>query len=307
MIKVSRRRVALGVVCTGLVLLPAVVGWSTGRTLRHTATPAVSPSTIVPSFSPAPLPVLSASPTPTGPSLPPGMAPPVGWKLSDVPVFPPAPAPEPIVLPEGDEVPFLSRVPVTRPVAFLTIDDGYLKNPEAPKLLAAAGIPVTLFLTTDAIQDNVPFFDNLRNYGAVIESHTISHPELSGRGYTFQRHQICDGTDRLEQWYGRRPVLFRPPFGDKDSTTLRVAKECGLRAAFMWKETVDKGIVRYQEGKRIQPGDIILMHFRPAFVKDFLAALRAIHQAGLTPALLEDYVPLGSFQTPGARTPGAQS
>ena len=32
------------------------------------------------------------------------------------------------------------------------------------------------------------------------------------------------------------------------------------------------------------------MHFRPAFMADFLAALKAIHRAGLTPALLEDYI-----------------
>lgn len=226
----------------------------------------------------------------TPPRVPP-QAQPIGWKLSDVPRFGPPPAAEPITLPPGDQVPFLSRIPVTQPVAFLTIDDGYLKPAEASKLLAAANIPVTLFLTTDAIHDNVPFFDKLRSYGAVIEAHTITHPELSGRGEEFQHHQICDGADQLGKWYGRRPLLFRPPFGDKDSTTLRVAKGCGLKAAFMWKETVDKGIVRFQEGNTVQRGDIILMHFRPAFVKDFLAALRAIKKAGLTPALLESYVP----------------
>ena len=91
--------------------------------------------------------------------------------------------------------------------------------------------------------------------------------------------------------YGRRPVLFRPPFGNEDNITLKAAHDCGIKAAFMWKETVDKGKVRYQEGHKVQPGDIILMHFRPAFVKDFLAALHAIKRAGLTPALLENYVP----------------
>jgi hypothetical protein len=74
---------------------------------------------------------------------------------------------------------------------------------------------------------------------------------------------------------------------------LRVAHGCGLKAAFFWKETVDKGKVRFQEGNTVKPGDIILMHFRPAFVKDFLAALQAIHRAGLTPALLENYIPSG--------------
>jgi peptidoglycan/xylan/chitin deacetylase (PgdA/CDA1 family) len=188
-------------------------------------------------------------------------------------------------------VPYLSRILTQQPVAFLTIDDGYLKPAEAPELLAAAGIPVTLFLTTDAIHDDEPYFARLQQHGAVIEAHTVTHTQLRGRSYAYQHHEICGSADRLGHRYQRRPVLFRPPFGTEDTTTLRAAHDCGIKAAFMWKETVHKGKVRYQEGHRVQPGDIILMHFRPAFVQDFLAALRAIHQAGLTPALLEDYIP----------------
>jgi peptidoglycan/xylan/chitin deacetylase (PgdA/CDA1 family) len=286
-IKLSRRRVLLAVVCAALATLPVVAGLTAHRAARPVAA-GPTPVFVVPS---------AAAATPAGPapatSAPPAasLGAPVGWKLSDIPSFPPPPPPEPITLPAGDRVPYLHRVPVTQPVAFLTIDDGFVKTPEAEKLFAAAHIPVTLFLTTDAIQDNVKYFDRLRRYGAVIEAHTISHPELAGRSESFQRHQICGSTDRLAAWYGRRPVLFRPPFGDKDDTTLRVAHGCGLKAGFMWRETVDKGKVRYQGEKKVQPGDIILMHFRPAFVKDFIGALKAIHRAGLTPALLEDYIP----------------
>jgi peptidoglycan/xylan/chitin deacetylase (PgdA/CDA1 family) len=215
----------------------------------------------------------------------------VGWSLADVPVFPPAPAPQPISLPPSGSVPYLSRIPTTQRVAFLTIDDGLVKSAEAPKLLAAARIPVTLFLTTNTIRDNEQYFADLQARGAVIEAHTITHTELPGKSYAFQRHEICGSADKLGRRYGRRPLLFRPPFGTKDATTLRAARDCGIKAAFMWKETVHKGKVRYQEGRTVKPGDIILMHFRPAFVKDFLAALRAIHKAGLTPALLEDYLP----------------
>jgi hypothetical protein len=68
-------------------------------------------------------------------------------------------------------------------------------------------------------------------------------------------------------------------------------RDCGLHAALFWKETVNEGIVRFQEGGAVQRGDIILMHFRPHFVDDFIAALTAIKAAGLTPALLEDYLP----------------
>ena len=309
----SRRHTVLVAVVAGLAVLPAA-GWSVERSSAPLAAPSASPSPSVTDLLPSAVgpsaigpslagPSISASPSAppkagivapgAGTTLTPSttLAPPVGWSPADVPKFGPAPSPEPIVLPPGDEVPYLSRIPVTQPVAFLTIDDGYLKNPEAIKLFAAAHIPVTLFLTTSAIKDDIPFFDRLRDHGAVIEAHTITHAELRGRSYEFQHHEICGSTDRLQQWYGRRPVLFRPPFGTKDHTTLRAAHDCGLKAGFMWKETIDKGIVRYQEGHTVQPGDIILMHFRPAFVKDFLAALRAIHRAGLTPAQLEDYIP----------------
>jgi peptidoglycan/xylan/chitin deacetylase (PgdA/CDA1 family) len=247
-----------------------------------TAAPSPGPSaTTPPPAAPIARPSVSSTPPPRG----------KGWKFADIPVFPPAPPPQPITLPKAAGVPYLSRIPTTQPVAFLTIDDGYLKLPEAAKLMAAAKVPVTLFLTTDAIHDDEPYFARLRESGATIEAHTITHTELRGKSYAFQRHEICGSADRLAKAYQRRPVLFRPPFGTKDATTLRAARDCGMKAGFMWKETVHKGKVRYQEGRKVQPGDIILMHFRPAFVKDFLAALRAIHKAGLTPALLEDYIP----------------
>ncbi|WP_067500340.1 polysaccharide deacetylase family protein [Actinoplanes sp. TFC3] len=249
-----------------------------------------TPTLVPPSSTGSPAP---GAASPSGPAAPPAR-PHVagkGWTSDDLPVFHPAPAPERVIpAPKDGRVEYVLRVPTNQKVAFLTIDDGFLKHPEAPKLLAAAHVPVTLFLTTDAIRDDPGYFRPLIEAGAVVEAHTISHPQMRGMSYAAQKHQICGSADELGHWYTRRPVLFRPPFGEKDDTTLRAAKDCGMRAAFMWKETVDKGKVRYQGEHRVQPGDVILMHFRKAFVQDFLAALRAMHKAGLTPALLEDYV-----------------
>jgi peptidoglycan/xylan/chitin deacetylase (PgdA/CDA1 family) len=196
----------------------------------------------------------------------------------------------PITLPGGTSAPYLSRIATAQPVAFLTIDDGYVKRPEAIGLLKAAHIPVTLFLTTNAIRDDPGYFTKLQAEGAVIEAHTITHTSLRGKSYAVQKREVCGSADQLGARYGRRPLLFRPPFGNQDSTTLRVVHDCALHAAFFWKETVNNGVVRYQGAHKVAPGDIILMHFRTTFVKDFLAALKAIHAAGLTPALLENYV-----------------
>ncbi|GAA2375787.1 polysaccharide deacetylase family protein [Dactylosporangium salmoneum] len=218
-------------------------------------------------------------------------APPGSAYADRLPKFGPPPAPHRINFPEGAGVPYYARIPTDQPVAFLTIDDGWVKRPEALELLRESGVKVTLFLTINAIKDNPAYFKQLRDAGADIEAHTLTHPELKGKSYDFQRREICGSADQLGQLYGQRPTLFRPPFGDKDATTLKVARDCGLQAGFFWKETVDKGIVRYQEGNTVKQGDIILMHFRDRFVDDFIAALQAISAAGLTPALLADYMP----------------
>jgi peptidoglycan/xylan/chitin deacetylase (PgdA/CDA1 family) len=225
----------------------------------------------------------SAVPTTPPPALPNGGPP-------RLPVFGPVPLAVPVDVPSGTSAPYFSSIPTTQKVAFITIDDGFTKDPKFIEVLRASHVRVTLFLEINAIMDNPEYFRQLQSAGAVIEAHTITHPELIGTSYDFQKHEICGSADQLRTLYGRRPQLFRPPFGDKDATTLRVVHDCGMKAAFFWKETINAGIVRFQVGSKVQPGDIMLMHFRPTVVQDFIAGLQAIKDAGLTPALLEDYI-----------------
>ena len=229
---------------------------------------------------------------PTGPVADPPLAPGLPAEImSRVPAFGPRPRAVPVTLPPGPKAAWFDRIPTDQPVAFITIDDGWTKLPEAVALVRAARVPVTLFLTMDAIHDNPAYFNAFRDAGVAIQAHTLSHPHLRGKPYAAQQREVCGSADRLGALYGRRPTLFRAPFGEHDATTLKVMQDCGLHAALFWKQTVNEGIVRYQQGSTVQRGDIILMHFRPRFVDDFIAALQAIKAAGLTPALLEDYLP----------------
>ncbi|HKT02594.1 MAG TPA: polysaccharide deacetylase family protein [Rugosimonospora sp.] len=212
--------------------------------------------------------------------------------LARVPKFGPAPAPVRITLPTGGPyAPIYHRLPVTQPVAFLTMDDGLVRLPQAIQLMRAAHIPFTMFLIAPVAASDPPFFQQLEATGGVVEDHTITHPILRGKSYAFQHNEICGAIPTLVHTFGRHPEFFRPPYGDYDQTTLKAVHDCGLKAAFYWSETVNDGKVFYQTSlHRISAGDIILMHFRPRFVDDVLAALKAIHDAGLTPALLEDYL-----------------
>lgn len=235
-----------------------------------------------PTVSPSTAPVTESATTASG--LPANL-------LARIPKFPPPPAPTKVTLPTDGTAGWFSRIPTNEKIAFITIDDGWVKHPQALELFRAADVPITLFLEVNAIKSDPGYFIPLRDAGATIQNHTISHPNLKGRSYAAQKREICGGADRLAQLYGARPTLFRPPGGTHDATTLKVVHDCGMKAAFYWKETTDHGKVFYQGKHVVQPGDIILMHFRKRFPDDFLAVLNAIHRAGLTPARLEDYIP----------------
>ncbi|MBB5479915.1 polysaccharide deacetylase family protein [Micromonospora parathelypteridis] len=236
----------------------------------------------------APPPTPSTSPSPTAKPAPGTLE----WYVSQVPTFPEAPPPQPVQLPATGPAPIWHRLPTEQKVAFITIDDGGLARPPAvADFIWQAHIPVTMFLNSPAAEEHDVYFRQIEVAGGVVENHTIRHTSLAGRSYDHQKQEICGAADKLEALFGKRPTLFRPPFGEHDTTTLQAAHDCGAKAVFHWTETVHEGKVRYQTPEKVvHPGDVLLMHFRPALMDDLLAALKAIHRAGLTPALLEDYV-----------------
>lgn len=151
---------------------------------------------------------MSASPSPS--------VRPTNRYTARIPAFRPAPTPIPITVPAGNRALALNRVPTSQPVAFLTIDDGWVRRPEAIELLKAANIPVTLFLLSPVAAQDPAFFRAMQANGARIESHTVNHVSLAGRSLEFQRQEICDSSAKLGQLFGKRSTLFRPPFGEYD-------------------------------------------------------------------------------------------
>jgi peptidoglycan/xylan/chitin deacetylase (PgdA/CDA1 family) len=207
-----------------------------------------------------------------------------------VPASPAAGGPGASQPPPGT-APIYYRVPTNDKVAFITIDDGYSRSEQSVAMVRRLGVPVSLFLISHVAADDPAYFKRLEDLGAKVEAHTLDHANMKGMPYERQKQEICGSADKLKELFGRRPELFRPPFGNFDQTTLRAAHDCGMKAVMHWRATVDGGAVQYQSPTRkLHPGDVVLMHFRPNFVNDLQAAVRAIRASGLTPALLENYV-----------------
>jgi peptidoglycan/xylan/chitin deacetylase (PgdA/CDA1 family) len=203
--------------------------------------------------------------------------------------LPPPPVPDPVALPGGPLAPVISRVATTQPVVFLTIDDGWVRDPQVISFIRDRQLPVTVFLLSAAGRQDPGYFRALQAAGATIEDHTLTHPRLPTLGLAAQEHQICGAADDDARTYGARPSLMRPPYGLENRVTQAAAAACRMKAVVEWSAVVDGGRLTALGG-HLQPGYILILHFRPTLLTDLETAVNAIQAAGLTVGRLESYM-----------------
>lgn len=188
--------------------------------------------------------------------------------------------------------PILTKIPTTEPVVFLGIDDGWFKLPEVKDWLTEHRLPFTLFLVNDGIKDNYDYFRQLQSAGMTIQNHTLTHPDLNKLTLEQQQAEICGAADTYSAIFGRRPTLLRPPYGEVSELTRQAAASCGMKAIIMWHAKANGGSMQFQDdNQNLQPGDIVLMHFRPEFLKDMKAFIDQVSKDHLQIGRLEDWLP----------------
>ena len=226
------------------------------------------------------------------------------WGLDRLPPrAPEPPATAPVLTPaQGVALrtglpPVVSRVPTTDRVVFLTVDDGAEKDPEFARMTSELGIPFTAFVSDYLARSDYGYFRALAGQGVPIQNHTLNHRDMRTLTYEQQRQEICGQQDELEHRIGVRPRLFRPPYGEYTTDTLRAAASCGIEAAALWNEEAFADHVEWRYAdQRLHPGDIILTHFRgPALwrgtMPDMLRqVLGTVTDQGYALALLDDYL-----------------
>ncbi|WP_405715879.1 polysaccharide deacetylase family protein [Streptomyces sp. NBC_00046] len=229
------------------------------------------------------------------------------WGLDRTPLIAPRP---PAVKPrittrEGFEVkggddslpPVFTTVPTKDRVVFLTMDDGSEKDPELLQMMDELDIPYSAFLSDYEVSDNYGYFGEAQRLGVTINNHTLNHPYLPGLSYDEQEREICHSQEIIEKKFGKRPTLFRPPYGNYNGDTLRIAQSCGIKAVPLWNaEAFPDHMEWREEDEDLHPGDIILTHFRgrdewDGSMADLVrAVMKTVTDRGYAVARLEDYV-----------------
>lgn len=194
----------------------------------------------------------------------------------------------------------------------LTFDDG--PGPYTPAVLSVLEqnhVHATFFVvgkmlryfgasTTRAIED-----------GDVIGDHTETHPMLATLSRHDQHEELFEQIARIEILGGRRPQLFRPPYGSFNATTLRELKALHLLMVLWSVDTDDYeqpgvSVIVERALAGAKPGAIILMHDAGGLREQTITALplviRGLRARGYhlvtVPQLLNDDPPPAGQQIP---------
>ncbi len=121
----------------------------------------------------------------------------------------------------------------------ISIDDAYLSvHAEAWPRLKKAGLPFTLFVATNPIDEGVRGFMSWRQIaelaadGVTIGSQTASHLHMPKAGAERNRRELERSNARFMDKLGRRPDLFAYPYGEAGLEAMGVVRDAGFTAAF---------------------------------------------------------------------------
>lgn len=161
------------------------------------------------------------------------------------------------------------RVATRERVVALTFDDGP-REPFTTQILDALrdqGVTATFFLIGENAQRHPGVVRRIAREGHALGNHTWSHPSLVEIPAWEAREQIRRGQEAIERITGRRPLLFRPPFGAMAGLAGQRGPVAESRSlAIMWSveasdwSTDSPQRVAVRTLRNVSPGDVILLH-----------------------------------------------
>lgn len=185
--------------------------------------------------------------------------------------------------------PVVRTVETTENVVFITIDDGYTRDPAAGETLDRLGWPVTNFVMPRQLGEDVAYFTGTgrrTDFG----NHTVNHPLLSTVSKKRQKNEICGAEEQVAALTGGTAKLFRPPGGDHNSSIRGVAASCGITHTVMWSVSVRGAAVAIQGRDEIKAGDIIILHYDKNLNLSLVTLEQELARRGLEPAVLLDHL-----------------
>ena len=136
----------------------------------------------------------------------------------------------------------------------------------------------------------------MQKIGHEIGNHSNTHPHVNNLTLEKNCEQIKNCADKIEKITGKRPTLYRGPYGEYNNTVIKAA-EMENNKTIQWSlDTLDyKGLTGDEMWNRLKDkitgGSIVLMHNGTAHTADALdKIIYNITQKGLNIVTVSDLI-----------------
>jgi polysaccharide deacetylase family sporulation protein PdaB len=140
------------------------------------------------------------------------------------------------------------------------------------------GIKTTFFLVGIWVEKYPELVQEIAARGHDVESHSTTHPHMSTLSDAKQSEELKTVADRIETLTGKRPTLFRAPYGDYNDAVVTISRREGFEIvqwnvdSLDWKNLGADDMIK-RCTKKVSPGDIVLFHNDSKFIVDALPAI----------------------------------
>ncbi len=156
---------------------------------------------------------------------------------------------------------------------------------ELLSVMAAEGVKSTFFAVEFWTEKHPDYLKKIFDAGHEIGTHSATHPYMSKLDKSAIERELTTSSDAIEKVTGKRPELFRPPYGDYDDLLIETAESMGLYTiqwdvdSLDWKNLSAEQI-RDRVVKNVKNGSIVLFHNQglhtsaalPAIIKSLKAS-----------------------------------
>lgn len=139
-------------------------------------------------------------------------------------------------------------------------------------------VKATFFLVGFWVDEYPHNVEEIAKRGHEIGNHSTTHPDMSQISKESIVEELTITENKIKDIIGKRPVVFRPPYGGYNDLLIKTARELGYYTiqwdvdSLDWKELgVEPVIDRVM--KNVGDGSIILFHNNAKYIKEYLPVI----------------------------------
>lgn len=132
-------------------------------------------------------------------------------------------------------------------------------------ILGERNIKTTFFVVGEWVDKYPESVKALSDAGHEVMNHSADHPHMTQISKEKMKQELEECGSKIESVTGKKPILFRPPYGDYNNDVVGTARECGYYTiqwsidSLDWKDLSADEIYNRVVPK-VEPGSIVLFH-----------------------------------------------